>query len=90
MEGDVGEEGRQEVADGVEADGEGQADHSGDETGTQQATAATVARVAAVTIGVRIQAGIDHCHALDVLKVAQQDNEAKEDGERGKPADKDG
>jgi len=90
MEGDSGEEGRQEVANWVEADGEGQADHGGDEAGTQHAAAAAVARVAVVTIGVGIQAGIDHCHALDVLDVAQQNNKAKEDGKGGKPANKDG
>ena len=88
VEGDVGKEGRQEVADGVKADGEGQTNHSGDETGTQHATAATGARIGAIGIG--IQARVDHRHAFDVLDVAQQDDEAKEDGERDKPADKDG
>lgn len=88
MERDAKKEGRQEVADGVEADGEGQANHSCDETGTQHTTVAAIARIGAIGIG--IQTGVDHCHALDVLDVAQQDDEAKEDGERDKPADKDG
>lgn len=88
-EGDVGEKGRQEIADGVEADGERQTDHARNEAGTQHAPAAAVTRVAVTAIDVGIQARVDHCHALDVLDIAQQDDEAKENGERDKPADKD-
>ena len=64
----------QHEAEWVEADGERESNHGDDQSGTQHAYTATL------SARLRVQPTGDHGHTLSMFDIAQEHDEAKEDG----------
>ena len=75
MERDVGENRWEDIADGIEADGQSQSNHGGSEPRPEYTPAPAARRTQAVGM----DAGANHCHVFAVLEVAQEHYKAKED-----------
>ena len=80
MKGNGGEHRRQKIANGIEANGQGQPNHGDDEARTQYPTAATLA----LKTG-RMHAGANHRHVLAMLQVTYEHNKREEDSQCYQP-----